>query len=288
MNKKELEQKLIEINQRLESLGNLSTLTSEFNSTKQQIETLVSDLLNKKPQIDNITNSLPEKEKELNQLIINAENLKTEIEGHLLKSKENEESANNIKVKIDDIQALSLEQLGKISNEKLSNSFDKVKDKLIEASKKWFKWLLWTSILLLLFIIVIVVWQIKIGDSIFQISFLIKLALTSPIIFFEFFVSREYSRTQRLAEEYEFKSSIARSLEAYKEIVINLFDDVKNGEFEHKKLDFILDSINSLYSSPMSNIKHNENRNSDNSKMVIPVLTDIKDIVSDVKNIVSK
>ena len=100
-------------------------------------------------------------------------------------------------------------------------------------------------------------------------------------------MNREYSRSKRLKEEYEFKASIARSLEAYKEIIENLFADQPGDEYK-KKLDFILESIGQLYSSPMRNIKDNELNDARVDKKIMPILSDIKDIVSDITGVVPK
>lgn len=279
MNKKELEQKLNETDQKLQSLGDLGVLIQDFNSKKQEMDGLISNIQNQKPQFDEFSNSLPEKQKTFQELLENVENLKDELIKQTEESNKVKDKLSEVQAKTDEINGLSLEQLGKIANEKLSNSFDKVKGDLKVSNGKWFWWLLGTSLLLLASVIVIVYWQVRQGDSIFEISFLVKIALTFPIIFFEFFVNREYSRSQRLIEEYELKASVARSLEAYKEIVVGLFDEKEGDEFK-KKLDFILDAIGGLYSSPMANIKNNEVKEIDLTKAVKPIVSSVKEIIA--------
>lgn len=283
MNKKELQQKLLEIDQSLKVLGDLDSMVQNFDSQKQILDSLITKVQAQQANID----AIPNKKQELENLVNDVATIKEDIIEKKNLVEEANEKIEVIKIKADEIHSLSLQQLGIISNEKLSNSFDKVKNDLKKDNEKWFWWLFGTSIVLLLSIIIIVIWQTIKGDTIFEISFLVKLALTSPIIFFEFFVNREYSRSQRLIEEYEFKSSIARSLEAYKEIIENLFSDQQGDEYK-KKLDFILGSIGQLYSSPMKNMRDNEVKNNQIDKKVTPILSDIKDIVSDVKDIVSK
>ncbi len=283
MNKKELQQKILEIDASLKSLGDLAALVATTNETKVKMEALISDIKTHEEEIE----AIPEKKEELESLVQEASDLKAGIEEQKSTLEEAQKSIDTLKTKTEELQRLSLDQLGIISNEKLSNSFDKVTNDLKTENKKWFRWLLGTSVALTAAIIAIVIWQTIVGDTIFEISFLVKIALTSPIIFFEFFINREYSRSQRLIEEYEFKSSIARSLEAYKEIIENLFADQPGEEYK-KKLDFILDSIGQLYSSPMKNIRDNGTNDSKTEKIVLRVLTDLKDTVSDVKGIVSK
>jgi hypothetical protein len=279
MNKKDLENKIIEVDQQLKSFGDLSVLIQDFNSKKQNAEVLITEMQNQKPKFDEFSISLPEKEKIFMELVTSIGILKKETAEQKEESQKVKEKLFEIQKKTEEINIISLEQLGKISNEKLSNSFDKVKSDLKISNGKWFWWLLGTSILLLVSIVGIVIWQTKQGGSIFEISFIVKIALTSPIIFFEFFVNREYSRSQRLIEEYEFKASIARSLEAYKEIVVGLFDEKEGDEFK-KKLDFILDAIGSLYSSPMANIRNNQIESVNMDKALKPVISSIKDIMA--------
>jgi|SRR3989338_5259752 len=283
MNKKELTQKLTEIDQSLKTLGDLNVLVQNVSSQKQVMDTLIAQLQAQKVNID----AIPAKKLELDNLVQEVETLKESTTEQQNLTEEVKSTVDALKTKTDEIHNLSLQQLGTISNEKLSNSFDKVKDDLKKDNEKWFKWLVGTSIALLLAVVGVVVWQVAKGDTIFEISFLVKLALTSPIIFFEFFVNREYSRSKRLIEEYEFKASIARSLEAYKEIIENLFADQPGDEYK-KKLDFILESIGQLYSSPMKNIKDNETGSDKFDKKIMPIVSDIKDIVSDITSVVPK
>lgn len=283
MNKKELSEKLVGIDQSLKALGDLNALVQGFTEQKQVMDALILKVQAQEENID----AIPEKKEELEGLVEKVTTLKESTVEQQKLSEEAKQTVDALKTKTDEIHNLSLQQLGVISNEKLSNSFDKVKGDLKSDNKKWFNWLLGTSITLLLAVLGIVVWQTMNGDTIFEVSFLVKLALTSPIIFFEFFVNREYSRSKRLIEEYEFKASIARSLEAYKEIIENLFADQPGDEYK-KKLDFILESIGQLYSSPMRNIKENGSKEDKVDKKVMPILSDIKDIVSDITGVVPK
>jgi len=283
MKTKEVQQKLSDIDQNLKALGDLSALVQSVTAQKQVMDTLIAQLQAQKVNID----AIPAKKLELDNLVQEVETLKESTTEQQNLTTEVKGIVDALKTKTDEIHSLSLQQLGTISNEKLSNSFDKVKDDLKKDNEKWFKWLVGTSVSLLLAVIGVVVWQVAKGDTIFEISFLVKLALTSPIIFFEFFVNREYSRSKRLKEEYEFKASIARSLEAYKEIIENLFADQPGDEYK-KKLDFILESIGQLYSSPMKNIRDNEAGSDKFDKKIMPIVSDIKDMVSDITGVVPK
>ena len=281
MNKKELEQKLIEIDAKLAMLGDINSLVVSANEKKQEMESLISSIKTHEETID----AIPKKRDELNSLIQEVSELNKDVENKLSVLEVSKDSLNGLNLKAAEIQQLSLDQLGVISNEKLSNSFDKVTDNLKTKNVVWFQWLVGTSMLLMLAIIGIVIWQTLMDGTIFEIGFLVKLSLTSPIIFFEFFINREYSRSQRLIEEYEFKASIARSLEAYKEIIENLFSDRQDGEDYKKKLDFILGSIGQLYTSPMKNIKDNELNDALKDKALISLISELRESIKELKKL---
>ncbi len=283
MKKKDLEQKLLEVDQKLQALGDLTTLMQGFSTQKQTADAFIAEIQAKKPDID----AIPTQKQNIDKLLVEVERLKAESKVQLTSNQEATVAIDAVKTKAEEIQKLSLDQLGVISNEKLSNSFEKVVVEMKQKNKEWFWWLLGTSGVLLLAIGGVVVWQTLKGGTIFEINFLVKLALTSPIIFFDFFVNRQYSRTQRLIEEYQFKASIARSLEAYKEIIVGLFADQVGDEFK-KKLDFILEAIGKVYSSPMDNIRNNDSKETAINKTAAQVSSNIKEIVSDVTSVVPK
>ena len=258
MTKKEYEDKIGNIETKLKQIGDLDDLFNIVTSKNSKFQEIVQKA---SEQEENI-NQIPIKKEEFEKIFRDLENKNTESNK-----------------KLEEILELSREQLGIISNEKLSNSFDIRSVKLIEEKEEWFKRLLITTLVLVIAIIAVVIWQTAAGYSIFEISFLVKLALTSPVIFFEFFISKEYSRSQELLEEYQFKASVARSFEAYKEIIENSFsnkDETGDKGFEEKKLDFILETVRSLYISPMKNI--NENR--ENKISLKSVKTDLSNILS--------
>lgn len=284
MKKIELEQKLNNIETKLTQLGDLNSLITNFENQKQQFNSVIQSVNAQQQNIDQI----PIKKTELETLILEVKTLQEKLSQNLEESEDFKSEIEELEKKIEETDTLTREQLGVISNEKLSNSFDLRSTNLINDKKRWFKWLVGSTVFLLAVICLVVFWQTEQGDSIFEISFLVKIALTSPIIFFEFFVNREYSRAQELLEEYQFKASVARSFEAYKEIIESSFpDQIGTKDFSQKKLDFILKTIDSLYVSPMENISKN-NEKGLSKKESNSLLVDVRNIVSDVRGIVSK
>ncbi|MDE2079490.1 MAG: hypothetical protein KGI73_03825, partial [Patescibacteria group bacterium] len=125
----------------------------------------------------------------------------------------------------------------------------------------------------------IVAWQVLYEKAaLFEVSFLIKIALTSPIVYFIVFINREYGRARNLIEEYAFKAAIARSFEAYKDIIEHIFEAQQPQTYQ-RKLDFILEAVTDLYSSPMRNIKDNHVHEKENSP---DVFSKVHDAVSGV------
>ena len=81
-----------------------------------------------------------------------------------------------------------------------------------------------------------------------------------------------------LIEEYTFKAALARSFEAYKEVV----QSVDSETSPIKTLAFILESIKSLYSSPMVNIKNNTHKEKENAQGILSSAHEIiKDTLTD-------
>lgn len=87
----------------------------------------------------------------------------------------------------------------------------------------------------------------------FNYLYLAKLALSLPVIYAISFCSVQYSKERRLEEEYAFKASISVSLNPYQELVGRLVD-LKVPEERAKYADFIIASIESVFSSPTDKV----------------------------------
>jgi hypothetical protein len=83
--------------------------------------------------------------------------------------------------------------------------------------------------------------------------FFLKLSITLPLIYAIHFCSTEYSNERKLEEEYAFKGNISISLEPYRELVEKMID--KNNPTEAAKYsDFVIDSIDKVFTSPMHKV----------------------------------
>jgi uncharacterized coiled-coil DUF342 family protein len=85
------------------------------------------------------------------------------------------------------------------------------------------------------------------------VAFYLKLSLTIPLLFAISFSTIQYSRERRLEEEYAFKSNISISLIPYQELVEKLVD-VKDPEQRKEYANFIISTINKIFTSPTDEI----------------------------------
>lgn len=269
MNKKELEAKLAGIDQKLAALGDLSTLVQ----SGAQLPALISQAQTATTTAQAFLPQLETQQQTLKTLVEEIAALKTELTTKSGDFDELTTKTEELQTKTDSLRQETLTQLGLAASEKLSNSFEQVKVELGKEKDKWFSWLVGGVVVLVLATIAIALWQVKEQGTLYHLGFLIKIALTSPLVYFVVFVNREYNRVRSLIEEYTFKAAIARSFEAYKEILQDAFSEHQALVYQ-KKLDFILEAVTGLYSSPMRNVKVNNAR----EKEISPdILTQLKE-----------
>lgn len=140
-------------------------------------------------------------------------------------------------------------QLGVVSNRVLANSFKAQADELKKSVEKLFKWLLASVALLFVLTAVIIIWELRSDNDLLSSNLLIKAALTTPIVYYIFFISRQYTRDKRLYDQYSFKATVALSFEAYRKLVKEeLGDPAANQE---KILNFVINSVTNLYTAPI-------------------------------------
>src|SRR3989344_1488005 len=272
--KKELLQKLAEISEKLRALGDLNVLVQKG----ENLPNLIASIQTAKTNIEPLLADLPVKSNELNRLTNDVKNLHKEVSGRneeivelATKTKELKEKTEKL---IQEVQA----QLGLAANAKLASTFEAVKGELSEEKKNWFGWLAAAVTILVVATGLVVWWQVKEIGTLYHLSFPIRLALLSPVVYFVVFVNREYNRVRSLIEEYTFKAALARSFEAYKEVV----QSVDSETSPIKTLAFILESIKSLYSSPMVNIKNNTHKEKENAQGILSSAHEIiKDTLTD-------
>lgn len=264
MKKAELEKVLAEIKERLDELGDLSDLVA----SGRELPPLVKDLRQRKGVLDKTLAQLPQNENKLADLLKKTTEVKSELDKGEKTLKELIKKTDDLREKTDDLREKTLDQLGMAANEKLANSFFKVQTDLTSERDEWLKRLRSVVWLLIFTTVGIVIWQVWEGKTIYDVSFLVKIAITSPIVYALVFINREYSHTRNLINEYTLKATVARSFEAYKEILDDAYEK-QTKDVLREKLGFILEKINDLYSSPMRNIKDNKITENENKSDIL-------------------
>lgn len=80
-------------------------------------------------------------------------------------------------------------------------------------------------------------------------AFLLKLSFSIPLIYAIAFCNLQYARERKLEEEYAFKSSVSISLDPYQRLVGTLVDHANKEELA-KYTEFIIQSVNRVFTSP--------------------------------------
>lgn len=271
MKNAELHAKLNAVDAKLNALGDVAALVQQSSN----LPDLVQKTQNALKSVEELITQLRTQKEAADQLSAEANTLKTDLQAKTEKATELVEQVEGLQTKTEELKQETLRQLGRAADEKLSSSFELVKEELKIERDKWFKYLSRGVIALVIAVVLIAIWQIKESNTLYHFGFLIKIALTSPIVFFVGFVGREYSRTRNLIEEYTFKSAIARNFGAYKEILDEAFDGQEAPVYQ-RHLEFIIEAIKSLYSSPMRNIKKNIQKE---KELTPDVLGQVRDIV---------
>lgn len=144
----------------------------------------------------------------------------------------------------------------------LGGEFDKRRNSLEDDLKKWSKYLLGITGLLFLVVIVLFCLQIRLADGDlnklkFDANFYVRFIITSPLIYYLVFVTRQFNRTKALLEKYSFKTTIAFSIDAHINLLTGI-EEFKDKERMDKIANFILDGFNKIYEEPYQKIDEKE------------------------------
>lgn len=274
MRKEEILQKLTEVDEKLKAFGDLNALIQQG----QSLPNLANDLELKKTNIESFLTDLPTRSEELNRLTGEVKSLSEQVTTRDVEVSELVTKTEELQGKAEKLVQETQVQLGVAANAKLASTFESVKDKLEKEKEIWFGWLKRAVGVLVVATGGVVLWQIKEVGTLYHLSFPIRLALLSPIVYSVVFVNREYSRARSLIEEYTFKAAVARSFEAYKEIVQSADSQTP----PVRTVEFVIESIKNLYSSPMFNIKSNAHKEKENASEDMPsiIRSTIKDALT--------
>lgn len=74
----------------------------------------------------------------------------------------------------------------------------------------------------------------------------VKLSISPLFVLLIGFCSAQYARSKRTEDEYAFKSTLSLSLEPYRDLVSRMSDE----EFQESQMEFVIEMIREIYSSP--------------------------------------
>jgi len=189
--------------------------------------------------------------------------LEVEVNNRRGKTEELEEQANDI-WKTNKVLQWELEKMLWIASDKvLSRSFEEQEKKL----KQWSWW--WLAVFWVLIIIItwIILYSI-ITNTLEQDTLIIRFFIITPLFIVALLSFREYSKEKNKADKYSFKKVKASALESYLELLISRFStstkkmfhepswesylgDITDDKSKEKILQFVLDTMNKIYSEPI-------------------------------------
>jgi len=260
----ELQTKLSELKTAISSLQTESSVITNLNKQIQnlysQITTNAADIESKKVTIT----SLHKSAKELEQIFENAnsqvkkyeESSSTELNNFIkektdfieLKINNYNNKTNEIVTKNESLQEKINTLLEGANAGELYKAFNTRKKEIEETLNYWFIGIVIINIFLVLFTLLIINGSTTIGlnalnpekmDS----AFYLKLFISIPLLFLDWFIIRQYNQRKDLAEKYAFKSVLSLSLLAYNEMMV----DHKDNQIS---LEFISSTVEKIYQSP--------------------------------------
>jgi len=267
LTKKQLEDSFRQIETRLKGLEDQLPEGMTLESSITQVSEDVSKAKTLSSEADSVTQFIRSQKQEVEEAKERIAAVETELEGQkkiLLADKEAfekfREEFKETQGKTKELQTETETQLGLVSAEKLANSFNDEAEKLRTSTRGWFSRVKWTTGVLVVVVIGIAGWQLRDSDTIFELSFLIRATLTTPIIYFLYFSAQNYKEEKSLLDNYLFKAAVARSFESYRQLLKSQFEDYEDvdgegsnklSEVQEKEIEFILDTIKGIYASPI-------------------------------------
>lgn len=258
MKKEELIQRISDLEAKITAIGDIQTKAGEvvaiLNQTTQNAAQIDQERQKATTHVTEIQN-LSDQMNNLKAIIENASKIAETYQGLVDQNVDETQSLkkhlNTLIKNSSDLEITIKNQLGLVSAITLSDAFQNEAEKLKGSIEYWFKWLKWLVLILVASAVGIVIWEIQTGNISWNGNFLIKFTITTPVIFLLIFVSKQYGREKRLLEEYVFKSTVAKSLEAYRKLIKDEGGAQENEQ--GKILEFIISSVNNIYSSPTEN-----------------------------------
>lgn len=250
---------------------NYKAKTLELNKIDTAIRNLYRSAEQNKGKIDNLYEIISATHKEILTHNGNIKLLEKEC-GDLTKNIQkyaHESNSNNQKIaELRHVSETTLTEIQKIyeiaSETGLSGEFEKRRNSLNQEIKKWEKLIFRTSISLFIGIIGLFIFQLGMNkwelNATFDLNFYVRFLIFSPIVYYLYFISIQYSKAKQLHDKYAFKTTLSMTIKSHIELLTQQ-GYFKDEEHINQILEFVLDGFRNIYCEP--------NNASDNYKMSI-------------------
>jgi len=233
----------------------------ELLTIDSRIRKLSDDCISKKESIGEINKSalyiesqIKKVQSSINKIYISCKDKENSISTFLEKSQNNLIEIKEIKKETNSIKN-EIEQIYEIAADTgLSGEFDKRRTKLKELLERWEIKLFCATLFLLLFIIGMFILQLflynwDITNETFNVNFYVRFLIASPIVYYIYFCSVQYSKTKKLHDIYSFKTTLTMSIKNHLKLLTE-HDKFNEKARTDKILEFILSGFDKIYAEP--------------------------------------
>lgn len=239
---------LKDIETRYESIKNINKNSIEFNTSSKQNAESINLFFS---EIEKFRASMTDGLKIIQDNIKNFETLNSQnLEENEKAFKEsiviNTGRTETIVSQNENLQKTILEILGKAVGTQLYKSFDEKANSLKKVSWGWLS-LLIISLIGLTIIGYDVVAELITTKAPLTTSFYLRVTVLFPVIYAVYFFATLYKTTNKIKEEYDFKSAVSVSLHHFKDIIENSKDNPETQTF-------LKESIHNIFSSPTDKV----------------------------------
>lgn len=235
------------------SIKNLETSTRKVYEFVQDKKPKIEDILK---EIQGIEGRIKSSNIEINKLLKESSSSYLEINAYKDKSNNDYNLISSNKDNSDKILESIREIYEIAARTGLSGEFENRRNKLNDEIKKWESRLLIVTILLLLGIVGLFVFQLSLYDwdieaHTFNVNFYIRFLIVSPIVYYLYFCASQHDKAKKLFDKYSFKTTLAMSIKSHIELLLS------NKYFQKEEridtiLEFIINGFNKIYNEPYS------------------------------------
>lgn len=239
----------------------LKKSNKELLSIDNSIRKILTDCTSKKQKIYDLEKSATSLEQQIKKthdgivkLYLSGQENSTRISNLLKSSQTDYESIQSVKENssklLNDIQAIY-----EIAAETgLSGEFDRRRAHLKEKLIVWEKKIFYTTIFLfgiivLMFICQLWLYEWNLTNHTFDVNFYVRFLIASPVVYYLYFCSTQYSITKKLHDRYSFKTTLAMSIKSHIKLLAE-YEKFNTEERLNKILEFIIEGFQKIYSEP--------------------------------------